>query len=318
LDDLKLYDVGDKAIVDARFEVDDVATDPALVSAKVRKPDGTIENFVYGTDSELGKSSVGVYFLEIACDEPGIWWYSITGNEPAPGSVRGAFSVLRSPLDPGWPNPLTQLCQLEDVKLYAGIDLADRRWDEMLLDMIEEVGELFATVTGREFVARGLTFDVNGSPEPQVRVFAADEVWWPEERTLALGDLHGWTDPLKFTDYEGTTVIAVPSNAWSPLHPDGSADPRLYEPWCEIRLSPNAPTPIRGGWVELIGNWGFQQVPPPVRRFAIVQVSEWYARDVAKFSTTFDLADGRLHRPRTLSPAIEQGLMEGWALKRLG
>lgn len=52
---------------------DDV--DPATVTFRLRSPCGVESTYVYGSDSEVTKSSVGDYAAEIVPDEAGRWFY---------------------------------------------------------------------------------------------------------------------------------------------------------------------------------------------------------------------------------------------------
>lgn len=70
--------------------------DPTTVTAKVKNPGGTISTYIYGVNPELQKSSVGVYFLIIDCDQAGAWKYrwEATGDNQA--AADGSFDVTAS------------------------------------------------------------------------------------------------------------------------------------------------------------------------------------------------------------------------------
>jgi hypothetical protein len=62
---------------------DGTPVDPIGVSVEVRKPDLTTEVFVYGTDVELTKPSVGIYQVLISLDTTGTYkwkWTATTAN----------------------------------------------------------------------------------------------------------------------------------------------------------------------------------------------------------------------------------------------
>lgn len=55
---------------------DDAAIDPDVVNVTVTDPSGTETTYVYGTDAEVVRSSVGVYYADIdVSSEGGDWWY---------------------------------------------------------------------------------------------------------------------------------------------------------------------------------------------------------------------------------------------------
>jgi hypothetical protein len=53
----------------------DVDVDPETVTFKTRSPCGTEASYVYGTDDEVTKSSVGDYDAVFTPDEAGRWFY---------------------------------------------------------------------------------------------------------------------------------------------------------------------------------------------------------------------------------------------------
>ncbi len=78
------FDIGDTATAAMSFLVDGAATNPTTVTAKVTKPDGTTDAYVYGTDSELTRPSTGNYELELDLDYDtdavGIWYIQWRGT----------------------------------------------------------------------------------------------------------------------------------------------------------------------------------------------------------------------------------------------
>jgi len=53
----------------------DAGVDPTTVTFKTYSPEGRTQTYVYGTDSEVGKSSVGNYYADVTPDEFGEWLY---------------------------------------------------------------------------------------------------------------------------------------------------------------------------------------------------------------------------------------------------
>lgn len=66
---LVLHDTGDSKRVTATFkDIDDVNADPTTVIFRMRKPDGTITEYTYPTDSEIVRTTVGIYYVEWVFD----------------------------------------------------------------------------------------------------------------------------------------------------------------------------------------------------------------------------------------------------------
>ena len=64
---------------------DGTPIDPSAVTVEVRKPDLTIETFIYGTDPELTKPSIGVYQVLITLSQTGTYkwrWTAMTSEGP--------------------------------------------------------------------------------------------------------------------------------------------------------------------------------------------------------------------------------------------
>ena len=74
---------------------DDV--DPTTVAIRVMSPSGTDTTYTYGTDAEVGKSSVGDYYADITPTESGRWHYrwQTTGTGVAI-AIEGTFLVQAS------------------------------------------------------------------------------------------------------------------------------------------------------------------------------------------------------------------------------
>lgn len=52
------------------------AIDPDVVKVVVQDPAGTTTTYVYGTDAEVVKDSVGTYHIDVdTTDSAGIWYY---------------------------------------------------------------------------------------------------------------------------------------------------------------------------------------------------------------------------------------------------
>lgn len=76
------HDVGDLPRIEAVFTDSDTGAtiDPDTVTFRVRAPDGVVTDYSYPT--EVTKTAVGVYHVDIDVDQPGKWRWRVfsTGN----------------------------------------------------------------------------------------------------------------------------------------------------------------------------------------------------------------------------------------------
>jgi hypothetical protein len=71
--------------------------DPATLTFKLMSPDGVETTYVYGTDAEITKQSVGDYTARITPDKAGRWHYRwITTGSGTVLASEGDFLVQRS------------------------------------------------------------------------------------------------------------------------------------------------------------------------------------------------------------------------------
>lgn len=75
------YQQGELAIVRGTFTNPETGApvDPSVVKVTIVSPDGQRNEYLYGTDAQVVKDSIGVYSIEVGCDIPGTfayWWHS--------------------------------------------------------------------------------------------------------------------------------------------------------------------------------------------------------------------------------------------------
>lgn len=75
-----IYRLNEVVKIDTTFKVSDVLTDPTTVTLAVTNPSGTITTYLYGTNVELVKDSVGTYHLNVTANQLGLWQYVWTGT----------------------------------------------------------------------------------------------------------------------------------------------------------------------------------------------------------------------------------------------
>jgi hypothetical protein len=72
--------------------------DPTTVTLKTIDPNGTEATYVYGTDTEVGRSGTGRYFADITLSRGGRWFYRwITTGDGTAIANEGDILVQRSP-----------------------------------------------------------------------------------------------------------------------------------------------------------------------------------------------------------------------------
>lgn len=85
------------------YTEDDVPFDPTTVACKVMDPEGRVRTYTYGTDTDLGKISTGVYYIDITPNMGGRWHFRFyaTGTNTS-SQQEGDFIVKASPFVDGW------------------------------------------------------------------------------------------------------------------------------------------------------------------------------------------------------------------------
>lgn len=69
------------------------ATDPTAVRFEVIAPDGTKTSYTYITDAEVVKSSTGVYYVDVDCDQSGVWEYRMYSTGTGQAASNQSFFV---------------------------------------------------------------------------------------------------------------------------------------------------------------------------------------------------------------------------------
>jgi uncharacterized protein YfaS (alpha-2-macroglobulin family) len=88
------YDKGDVVVVSAAFtDKLNAPVDPTTVTFKVRAPDGSVMTYVFGTDSELVKDSVGNYHVDVSVNLDGYWFYRYESTGTGQAAEEGQFQI---------------------------------------------------------------------------------------------------------------------------------------------------------------------------------------------------------------------------------
>jgi hypothetical protein len=90
------YDYGDALQLTGTWTIDDVATDPTVITFKVKKPNGDVITYIYNTDEEVVKVSTGVYYIILNLNQEGVWHYRWEGTGSAQAASESQFEVKDS------------------------------------------------------------------------------------------------------------------------------------------------------------------------------------------------------------------------------
>lgn len=93
---MTVYDIGDKATLRASFTDDSSPAQPADPSALtfyLKLPDGTVTEYVYGTDAELVRDAVGEYHVDWTITVHGVYWYLFAGSGDVVAVEEETFTV---------------------------------------------------------------------------------------------------------------------------------------------------------------------------------------------------------------------------------
>lgn len=170
------------------------------------------------------------------------------------------------------------LCTIDQVKSFLGIDPTDTDLDSEITDAITEVSEYIISDSGREIVSSGGT-------ALATRRFDITERGWNRRRAcweIRVGDMRGGTATVSIEDADGNATVTGVTATNLPL-----VRTRAWEPVTALRLAPFTVMPwnVWGGPPVLVveAAWGFPSIPEFVQRAAKVGVGVTLARDVERF-----------------------------------
>jgi hypothetical protein len=193
----------------------------------------------------------------------------------------------------------TALCSDEDVRSYLGIKPAD------------------LTDEDRDTIIRLCNAASETYTAESQRIWKEDDTAGTLRR-YAITDAEIAATSLKIDDCTAVNSVGVVGAA--------SVTPFATTSWYTLTLEPDQPI-TRIWWdasvalqsrslIEVDADWGWPYVPEKVRQDVIYTASEWYARDVEKFSATFSIDQGRILLPQVL-PSQVQANAESWRRWRL-
>lgn len=95
------YDIGNKIRITGTFTDPlnaSAAVDPDAVYCSVLTPGGVKTDYEYGVDSEITKSSTGIYYVDLPLDENGNWyvrWWGLDASDV--GAVAEEIAIRCDP-----------------------------------------------------------------------------------------------------------------------------------------------------------------------------------------------------------------------------
>jgi hypothetical protein len=89
------YDVGDEVKLKGEFsDADGTAQDPTTVTFAFLAPSASsATEYVYGTDAEVIKEDTGIYYVNLAVDEAGVWRCRFYSTGTGRGAAEDYFHV---------------------------------------------------------------------------------------------------------------------------------------------------------------------------------------------------------------------------------
>ncbi len=94
------YALGNDVVCSALFRSSEgVVADPDTVSFSFRNGDGDVTTYVYGTDAEVVKDSVGNYHVNVDASARGTWHYRFYSTGTGKAADEKSFKVVQSNFD---------------------------------------------------------------------------------------------------------------------------------------------------------------------------------------------------------------------------
>lgn len=188
------------------------------------------------------------------------------------------------------------LCTLSDVRSFLQKQTSDTGQDTIIQSLISRASLAIMRYCDREFAP--------ASSSGTVRKF----VWDAKTDFLDLApyDLQAVTLVRIDSDTSSPTTLTTDEyRLWPRPNRDGVYQAMRVRPWTIVSPTWQFPD-VRE--VEVTGTWGFASIPEDVKHAAIATTAIWLRRDIAAFSSTFNITEDRVERPEFLPSAIARQL----------
>lgn len=70
--------------------------DPGTLTFKVAAPDGEVTTYVYGTDAELARDSLGTFHVDVSVPVAGVYAYRFVSTGTGQAATEGEIEVAKS------------------------------------------------------------------------------------------------------------------------------------------------------------------------------------------------------------------------------
>ena len=87
---------GDTVRFAVTFSLSGTNTDPTTVTFRRKDPNKVVRSYIYNTDTEVVRSGIGAYRIDLQLDLPGEWWYRWESTGIAPGAAESRVRINRS------------------------------------------------------------------------------------------------------------------------------------------------------------------------------------------------------------------------------
>lgn len=240
------------------FTVSGTATDPTTVSLTVTTPTGAATTYTWAGGT-VTRTSAGVFTKDIACSEDGIWQYVWTGTGDASDVTAGTWTVFSTELT-------KMYCSVEELKSRLGLAAADTADDFELRLAVESAARWVDGHCHRRFYRASETRTY--VPVTPYRLAVDDLVSVTTLKTDASGD--------------GTFETTWATTDYQLLPHNPTAAPE-QTPYTHLRAVgsytfPTACTRARQDRVQVVGVFGWPQVPAAIKQATLVVAAETFKR----------------------------------------
>jgi hypothetical protein len=189
------------------------------------------------------------------------------------------------------------LCALADVRAFIQKETADTGQDGVISSLITAISTAIITYCDRQIAP--------ADAGPTTHRFRIDN----RRVNLAPYDLRTVTT-MTFDPTGSTPAVLVAGTDYLLDPPGGSLGGTYLSVILASSLDVTTQTSNVFGYsyLDISGAWGMSSVPVDVKQACIEAVAVRLRRDVATFSTTFNLAEDRLERPEMLPASVRAAL----------
>lgn len=282
------------------------ATFEANVSGATTGQSGTIgvriSNLVTDTDF-LARTTAGIQEYPASS---GIYSRSFTAPTTAAtysiiwdvGGVFATEDLVVTSSSPGGSTPSgADLCTLANVRAFIQKEATDTAQDPVISTLITSVSTQIIEWCCREFAPASTA---------ATRRVKCDSTLVD----LAPYDLRTATAVVLSPESASPVTLAATDYMLEPLN--GATGGTYLHLRLSTALSLYSTTWQNFGYalVDVTGDWGFATIPEDVKQACIEAVAVRLRRDVAAFSTTFNLDESRMERPESLPASVCQALRQ--------